>query len=231
MKGWRGCPANAETCALDGISTNSRIHRAELELVFARVFIGRQITGHQCRNYLLCDIKDRNGTQPFHQLLYGVRIPFGGFLRAVVHPKLFRHPVSIFLRDDRGALLEYLCRFGIRRVERLVTVHIQPLRIHPFRFLAQLEVHANIIFRDKTRVVGHSHKGLLNGHLRDKVQVNILRHIQQYPLHKERRVERDIQVSCKTKRLGIKRNKSQIDTLLVVDLKRIQQIIFIEIRA
>ena len=63
----------------------------------------------------------------------------------------------------------------------------------------------NIILGDDTCAIWSAIESLFDGHASYEVEVDLLGYVQLHPLYEEGGVERDEQVSCKTKSLWGKR--------------------------
>ena len=107
-------------------------------------------------------------------------------------------------------------------------IYIQTPRIKTFRLLAQLKIHADVVFRNHTGTVRSAFKVLFDSHSGNKIQIDILCHVEYGFTDKISRVQRNIQVPSKTKRLGRERNESQVRTPVTLHIQCIEQVIFIK---
>ena len=171
-------PSHAETGTFDGITIDSGIHRTKLKLVLIRHLTRRNIARHQDRNHFLRHGKERDRTQFRHQLLHRVRISLDCFLRTNFFPKILRTAISLFLRNNRCAFLEYLFLPAFRCLKRLMGIYIQTSRIKAFRFLTQLKIHTDVIFRNDTGTIRLAFEVLRDSHSGNEIQIDILCHIE-----------------------------------------------------
>jgi len=81
---------------------------------------------------------------------------------------------------------------------------------------------------EQTCAVFSALKFLFEQHVVYKVQVYLFGKVEYGTFDKVSRVERHIQVSVKTERLGIKRRESEVCTRLSGNLQRVHQVIFIK---
>ena len=113
----------------------------------------------------------------------------------------------------------------------MLAVHVETLGIHALGLLGQLEVDADVVLGDEPGAIGGTLELLLDGHVRDEVQVDVLGHVEHGPANKVGGVQRDIQMARETERLGIEGHEPQIHAGTSGHLHRVQQVVLVERRS
>src|SRR5699024_4267794 len=116
------------------------------------------------------------------------------------------------------------------RNKSIIAIIYQTTGKNPILSFGQPKFYRNTLMFQQTCTVGPSAELLFEQHIVYKIQIYLLGEIEYGALHEIRGIERYVQMPVKTERFGVKRSKSQIDTLFTRYLQSIHKIIFIESR-
>ena len=224
----RSHSTSPQTDTFYGISTDCRVHRPKVKLAhFLRA--SRNIAGNQNRNHLFRPIENGNRTQLRQQFFYGVFI-FLNRNHAVLLPVFIRHEPSIRKFYNLTFGMEY--GIGCRSLKRIIPIVGIFSCIQPLRSGQNRELHRHVVLHFQPTSIGSFLKILLYQNIVDIVQINGLRHIQLHLFNKHGSIIlRHIQTAEKSECAVVERRKAQFDAAHAVDVNRIRQIIFIEVRA
>ena len=209
------------------ISADSGIHHTDIEQRFFFLRSGNIPREQHLQHFLRPEI---NGiaAQLGHHLVH--RSLFLADLHlAVGIPICFRIAGSRCLFNHLFRFSESLQSLVIRFILIISVIHI-PLGINTVTIVHQLELRSDTLIEQLPRTVLRAVKILFNLHVVHKVQIYFLRKVHDGTLYKIGTVQHDVQMSRKTERLGVERDKCQVNTRLSGNGKRIHQIIFVERR-
>ena len=215
--------AHPETGSLHLVGTDGGVHGAEIEFT---ILAGFDITAYKYPDKFLGIVEGRYLTQPGQQFVDSALLLLHRHM-AVVDPELLGLGLRIDL--DPLAPLEIVDRQIIGRREREFVVSGHTPGIQPLRSRHHLELDDGIVLRLDTGTVVQFLVILFEIHVLDIVEVNVARHIQLDLLDEIGRIALGhIDMPRKTKRLGVERDKTQIDAVHPVDGNRVEQIIFVK---
>ena len=198
---------DTEACALDSITANGRVHRPEFEFVIGLILCRRYVARDKDGNDLLGNIKDRDGTKLGHKFIHGIGITPTPFLRTVLLPEFIRLGIGFFQGNGRSRLFKD-SKLRCIRLEGMIRIDNQTLGKHPFAFLTEFEVYPNIIFGNEACSIRFATKSLVDSHVGDKVQIDILRYIQENATDEIGRIKRNIEMSGESERFRVKGHKA-----------------------
>ena len=231
-EGGCGASAGSQAEAFQLVAADGGVHRSYLELALLWFLVRLHIAAEEDGDGFLRVIEDGHGAQLGHHFLEGLGVLAHGFLRTELLPKVCGLRVGVLQRDDGLALCEgsqvvVRCRF----FEGMVGVLVQSAGIHSLRVFLQLEVHGDVVLGDEPRVVFGALEGLLDGHLRHEVQVDVLGHIEHGFLHEVGGVQCHVEVSCEAERFRVEGCEAQVHARMVVHREGVEQVVLVVVGA
>ena len=162
-----------------------------------------------------------------HQAVYRVFLLGDSGLRTILRPECFGTRQGFRLFNNTFGFGESFVGFGSRRKGVVAVIRYTAGKNTVLSF-GQFKLNSDTFMIEQTCAVFSALKFLFEQHVVYKVQVYLFGKVEYGTFNKVSRVERHIQVSVETERLGIKRCESKVCTRLSSNLQRVHQVIFIK---